>query len=84
MKLKLMISALMLCSSLSLAEGDSTTAPPSKKPIKVLLSPTSLGTSRGEGTAVGGLGTMGTSSSTAMPRAKKVRAATTTTPAPEK
>jgi hypothetical protein len=77
MNLKLMISALMLCSSLAFA-GDLSTAPapttaPKKKMMKV-LEPAAGSSAQhpDDGVALGGLGTAGTGTAAAKPK-KMVR-----------
>lgn len=80
MKLKLMISALMLCSSFSLA-GDLTTAPTSlkKKAPKVttIVSSTS-------GSDSSSLGTIGTGTGSVAPKPKKAMLLRGTSSAAEK
>lgn len=72
---KLMISALLFCSSLSFAGGDLGTAPtaaPKKKAVKVIAPASTDSAQRVDETVFGGVGGLGTSgSSTAQP--KKLR-----------
>ena len=82
MKLKLMISALLLCSSLSLT-GDLTTAPTTskKKPPVATTAPTSTALQHPDDANLGGIGT-GTGSTSAKP--KKVMTLRGTSTASEK
>ena len=82
MKLKLMISALMLCSSLSLA-GDLTTAPTSQKKKAPRVTTTVSSTSGSDTSVLGTVGT-GTGTGSVAPKPKKAMPLRGTSTAAEK